>query len=82
MDAVNKLSKRKGRKGFSTPPKINDTSLTLYQRPRFVRPAPVNIVAPENFSLVNNTEETIKYFNRAHEELKKKNRIAFDILCE
>ena len=38
-----------------------------------------NIKAPSNFSFINNTEETIEYFEKAHKELKSKHKINFDI---
>lgn len=38
-----------------------------------------NIKAPENFSLINNTEQTIEYFAKAHEELKMRHPVNFDI---
>lgn len=50
-----------------------------YNKP-YVRPRPpVPIKAPTNFSLINNTEATINYFNLAHSQLVKRKKILFDI---
>ena len=51
---------------------------------RPVIPAPtkgkqVVLSAPVNFSLINNTENTISYFNIAHKYLKDKKAVLFDI---
>lgn len=50
---------------------------TLVPKPR-VKPI-VPIIAPTNFSLIDNTEATINYFYQAHKALKNKRRILFDI---
>lgn len=81
VDAVKKLRKRKNKKGTSHPVSNNNNSSTggMFNRPRNPPPPIIPITAPTNFSLINNTEETINYFNKAHTQLKKKNRILFDI---
>ena len=70
-DAVKKKLKRKN--------KNQTQSGNFYNRPTNTPPPMVPIKAPDDFSLINNTELTIEYFNNAHNELMKKNRILFDI---
>lgn len=76
-----KKNRRKKKKGFSKPQQHSDNRPTggMFNRTRYTPPPIVAIKAPTNFSLVYNTEETITYFNDAHTQLKKKNRILFDI---
>ena len=39
----------------------------------------VNILAPENYSLVYNTEDTIKYYNKIRDRLSSGQRVRFDL---
>jgi hypothetical protein len=80
-DAVKKRRKRKNKKGYSghTTNANQNQGGNFYNRPTYTPPQIVPIKAPDDFSLINNTELTIEYFNNAHNELKKKNRILFDI---
>lgn len=83
-DALRKLSKKKRRHSSYVSPirhsKIED-SVPDFKRPQYVRTVPPLKVlkAPENFSLVLNTDEVIDYFNLVHKELYKGNRVLFDI---
>lgn len=45
----------------------------------FPRPTTVNVQAPKNYSLINNTESTISFFNYIHEQLRQGIRVLFDI---
>lgn len=86
LDAVKKFRKRKKR-GYSG--KSNqkssqniDTQRKNYNHPLYTpqQEHPViTLKAPNEFSLIYNTEETIQYFNNAQDELKKGNRVLFDI---
>lgn len=86
LDAVKKLKKRKKR-GYSgkTNQKLSqniDTQRKNYNRSSYMPQQEHPIIplkAPNDFSLIYNTEETIHYFNIAQEELKKGNRVLFDI---
>src|ERR1035437_2804738 len=78
-DAVKKLRKRKNKNSSFIPPPNNKPRGDVYNSQRWTPPPIVPIKAPTNFSLVYNTEETLEYFERAHKELKNKNRILFDI---
>jgi len=69
----NALKKRKRRKH-----KISQTSYSLRVENKELRET-IQIIAPDNFSLINNTEETLKYFIKAENELRKKNNVLFDI---
>jgi len=78
LDSINKLRKNKKKtKHYSKP--NNVSNFGMLSRLNWSPPPIVPIKAPENFSLIKNTEETIKYFNSAHDQLKKSNRILFDI---
>jgi hypothetical protein len=78
--AVNKRRKRKNKKDYSGHSNKNTTNKNEnYNFIPYTPPQIVSIQAPDDFSLINNTEPTIEYFNNAHKELKKKNRIIFDI---
>lgn len=39
----------------------------------------INVKAPENFSLVHNADETIAFFEKAHSEIRKGNKIILNI---
>lgn len=67
-----KAISRKKRKSNNSPSGFIDRTVNT-------KPQIIAIQAPLNFSLINNTEATIEYFNRAHYQLKKKNQILFDI---
>lgn len=92
VDAVKKKRKRENKNPNFKPAQVNATNVGMFNRPSYstknigsfnrtsYSPPPiVPIVAPTNFSLIYNTEETLDYFEQAHKELKKKNRILFDI---
>jgi hypothetical protein len=82
QDAMNKRKRRKDKKGYTGGKSTinnNNHNANIFNRPTYTPPPVVPIKAPDDFSLINNTELTIEYFNNAHKELKKKNRILFDI---
>ncbi|MDI1293147.1 MAG: hypothetical protein PSV18_10435 [Methylobacter sp.] len=75
INAINKKKKRKDKLYvfISTNNKTDESKLSN------TSPPVIPIKAPDDFSLINNTEATIRYFNSAQAELKKHNRILFDI---
>lgn len=79
LDALKKYRKRKNKNGSFKPSTTNRPSGGMYNRQQYKPPPIVPIIAPSNFSLIHNTEETLEYFKKAHKELKNKNRILFDI---
>jgi len=72
------------RKGFTKPINTIDGYTPRYNRyqPSYL-PKPQNtitpIVAPDDFSIINNTEGTIEYFDKAYHQLKNHKRVLFDI---
>jgi hypothetical protein len=81
LDAMKKQKRRKAKKGYSGTSETNNNSTNSRRnnRPRIIPPKIFQLIAPEDFSLINNSEATIEYFNLAHAQLKKNNRILFDI---
>ena len=79
LDAIKKNRKRKNKHGSFKPANNARPSGGMYNRQHYTPPPIVPIIAPTNFSLIYNTEETLNYFHKAHKELKNKNRILFDI---
>lgn len=79
-NSIKKKKKRKRNKSFFSPqPTIQNQQGNFFNRTVNTPTPIVPIKAPEDFSLINNTELTLEYFNNAHKELRKKNRILFDI---
>lgn len=74
--SIKKRKRRKYKKYFGGSITRN---IPKFYSEKYSPPKIIPILAPYNFSLINNTESTIKYFNLAHEELMKKNQILFDI---
>ena len=68
---VQRISKRRKKKKTTT-------SFIYRAENKKLRPL-INIESPKHFSLIDNCEETIEYFNKAQRNLKKKNNIQFDI---
>ncbi len=80
MDAVKKLKQRKNRIYSGASIKINDNQGgNFYNKPNYTPPQIALIKAPDDFSLINNTELTIEYFNNAYANLRRRKRILFDI---
>jgi hypothetical protein len=77
-NAVKDRRKRKKKK-YNGKSHINNKTKGKFYTQKYTQPKIVPILAPYDFSLINNTEATIKYFNLAHEELAKNNGILFDI---
>lgn len=42
-------------------------------------PATIPMQAPDDFSLINNAEDTLRYFSEVHEQLKSNKRVLFDV---
>lgn len=57
-------------------PGVNSTNVPVSQKP--VKPIQ-NIIAPKNFSLIENTEEVLNYFEKAEQYLSEGYPINFDI---
>lgn len=52
---------------------------TRLDRKRSKKIEPVRVIAPSNFSLINNTADVLKYFSDAFNLLKNKNNVLLDI---
>jgi len=79
IDALKKQRKRKNINGSFTPTYNKISNEGIFNKQQNNPPPIVPIKAPTNFSLINNTEETLAYFKAAHKKLKNKKRILFDI---
>lgn len=77
IKSIRKRRRRKHKKYFGGSIKSNNSN--KFHKQKYSQPKIVSILAPYHFSLINNTEATIKFFNLAHEELMKNNQILFDI---
>lgn len=69
--AVDRQRKRKNKKYVPG----RNFSTSIHAKPKQI----INLTAPNNFSFIENTDETIEYFRNAHKELKSGNAINFDI---
>ena len=85
IDAVNVYRKRKPKKNKKNilKPKAEvkkpQFKGKFYREKTQKKPKIVPMIAPNDFSLINNTEKTLNYFKQAHKELKNNNGILFDI---
>jgi hypothetical protein len=87
-----KYNKRKSEEGASEKPHRKNSGIlngarrsppesqsSFFYSPKISKP-PLNIAkAPENFSLIENTESVLHFFQEAYKKLKSKKRIFFDI---
>ena len=84
ISAANSKKRKRKRKGYGVP--INGPSHSevhsRYNRNKYVPPyvpPTISIKAPDDFSLLNNTEETITFFNNAFDTIKRYGRVKLDI---
>lgn len=83
LKGVRKNIKNKN-KGYTSQQDKSESPSPIENRhvPRYI-PKPQNeivpIIAPDDFSLINNTDGIINYFNTAYHELKNHKRVLFDI---
>jgi hypothetical protein len=79
--AIKKRRRRKKKVGYTPqkPQPSNSQKTKFNKTSNYNPPSIVAIKAPDDFSLIHNTEKTIQYFNNAHKQLKKNNKILFDI---
>ena len=80
-NAIKKLGKsrvHRKSKGRKTQKSVSQNNKYFKQK-HAEKPPIIPIKSPNDFSLINNTDATINYFNQAYDELKKGNRILFDI---
>ncbi|SFF27327.1 hypothetical protein [Flavobacterium xueshanense] len=80
LDAIKKYKKRKEKKYTYVESKSKkDRKKGKYYNTVERKPKIIPLSAPADFSLINNTEKTISYFNLAQNTIKSNNGILFDI---
>ncbi|TDE52730.1 hypothetical protein [Flavobacterium sp. GT3P67] len=81
LDAFRKYKKRKGKKYTLVQKKTENKERNKgkFYNTEVRKPKIIPLSAPSDFSLINNTEKTINYFNLVHNAIKANNGVLFDI---